>query len=187
MIHERRDYEYEEYEVRVADEPRSRRGYDPYGASHEYRETGRTRARNGRPISQIVSDLRDDATLLMKQQLELFKAEMTSKVAKWSRNAIYIAIGGFIAYAGFLVLLLAASFGLMVALMEGGMEQIHALWVAPLIVGFIVAVVGYIFIQKGISTLKRATAVPRRTVRTLREDKQWLQNKAHTKAQHEAR
>lgn len=190
MIHERREYEYE---VDVGEQPRGEHeqqhehGYDPYGAEHgEHRtyerHTYRARARDGRPISHIVRDLRDEATLLMRQQVELLKAEMTAKVSKWTRNAVYIAVGGFIAYAGFIFLLLAATAGVLFALIEAGVQQMHALWLAPLIVGFVVAIVGYIFVQKGISTLKRASAMPKRTARTLREDKQWLQSRSHSKA-----
>jgi hypothetical protein len=190
MIHERREYEYE---VDVGDEPHRgersehhERGDDPYAEHREQRayerQAYRARARDGRPISHIVRDLRDEATLLMRQQVELLKAEMTAKASKWTRNAVYIAVGGFIAYAGFIFLLLAATAGVLFALIEAGVAQMHALWLAPLIVGLIVAIVGYIFVQKGISTLKRASAMPKRTARTLREDKQWLQSKAHTRA-----
>jgi hypothetical protein len=183
MIHERRDFESDvgvdvestQHEYERQHDPHARHA-EPRPDSREYRRGYRG---NGRPIAEIVGDLRDEATLLVKQQVELLKAEMSAKASKWTRNAVYIAVGAFIAYGGFLFLLLAATFGVMFGLIEGGVAQVHALWAAPLIVGFVVAVVGYIFVQKGISTIKRTPATPRRTARTLREDKQWLQSKTH--------
>ncbi len=164
---------------RYEDDDRDHRDYDDEREHGEraQRTHEQHRRRDSRSVADLFRDLRDEATLLARQQVELAKAEMTEKFSKWTRNAVYIAVGGFIAYAGFLFLLLAATFGVLFGLIEGGMADVHALWVAPLLVGVVVAVVGYIFVQKGISTLKRASVVPKRTHRTLREDKQWLEQK----------
>lgn len=183
---QRYEYEDDERDHRDDDEQeRSERAQYEYEYEHDADENQRSsstgqrthRRRDSRSVADLVRDLRDEATLLARQQVELAKAEMTEKFSKWARNAAYIAVGGFIAYAGFLFLLLAATFGVLFGLIEGGMADVHALWVAPLLVGVVVAVVGYIFVQKGISTLKRASAIPQRTRRTLREDKQWLEQK----------
>jgi hypothetical protein len=50
-------------------------------------------------------------------------------------------------------------------------------WLSPLIVGGLLAIVGYVFIQKGISTLKQETVVPERTVDSIKADKEWMEEK----------
>jgi hypothetical protein len=42
-----------------------------------------------------------------------------------------------------------------------------------LIVGFVVAAIGYTLVQKGISTLKQVDMAPRETIESLKEDKEW--------------
>jgi hypothetical protein len=47
------------------------------------------------------------------------------------------------------------------------------LWASALIVGGIVAVVGYLLVQKGISALKQQDLTPRQTIQSIKEDTQW--------------
>ena len=84
-----------------------------------------------------------------------------------------IASGGAVAYAGLLFLLLAATAGLFLGLWQA-MAWYHALWLSPLIVGAVVAIVGYAMIKKGKRTLKKQSMVPQKTVDSMRENKQWL-------------
>lgn len=183
MIQQPRQFEYDiDFGERARTRTEGVGEAESAGERSYEQETYRARMRGNRPITQIVRDLRDEATLLMRQQMELFKAEMSEKVSTWSRNSVFIAIGGFVAYAGFLFLLLAATAGVAFALIAADVAEVHAMWLAPLIVGLVVAIVGYVLIQKGISTLKHTSAMPKRTARTLREDKQWLQTKAESKA-----
>jgi hypothetical protein len=46
-----------------------------------------------------------------------------------------------------------------------------------LIVGVIVAGVGASLVMKAIKTLKKETPIPTKTVKTLEEDKEWVQKK----------
>jgi hypothetical protein len=130
-----------------------------------------------RSSPDLLRQLRDDLVLLLRQEVALARVETSEKVSRMVRNVIYIAVGGFIGYAGFVFLLLAAVFGVVYGLRAGGVAVEHALWIAPLIVGGIVALLGYVFIQKGISTLKRESPMPERTMRTLNEDKEWIKEK----------
>ncbi len=139
-----------------------------------HRERGRAREEHRRSLSDLVRDLRDETFLLVRQEVALARTEMSEKASKVGRNVIYTAVGGAIGFAGLMILLLAATAGVFVALLQGGVDSEIALWLAPLIVGAVVALVGYIFFQKGISTLKHESAAPERTIRSLKEDKQWL-------------
>ena len=86
------------------------------------------------------------------------------------RSAILIAIGGLLAYGGFLAVLAAIVLGLIAI----GLSY----WLAALVSGIALAVVGYILIYSGSAGLRARTLTPRHTVETLKEDAQWLKGQA---------
>jgi hypothetical protein len=131
-----------------------------------------------RSIGDLFRELATESGSLLRKEVALAKAEMTEKAVKTARNAGYIAAGGVVAYAGALALLAAASIGLSVILAKTGVSSAeHAAYLGPLIVGAIVAVIGYAMIQKGISTLKNERLAPTKTTQSLRETKQWMQDR----------
>ena len=117
-----------------------------------------------RSIGDLFANLTQDTRLLMIQELALAKSEIGQKVSQASSGATYLAMGGAIAYAGFLALLAAAILGL--ALIMPG-------WLAALIVGLIVAIIGYALVQKGMSTLKPKDLKPQQTIESVKETKEW--------------
>jgi hypothetical protein len=134
-------------------------------------------AHDGRSLTGLVRELRDEAITLVRQEVALAKTEMSEKAARAARNSAYIGAGSFLAYAGLVILLLAAVVGLYLGLVAAGVAHATAGWLSPLIVGGVVALIGYIFVQKGISTLKRETVVPERTVDSIKADKEWMEEK----------
>lgn len=167
---------YNDDDVIRADRPTafpagSGRMESPAGASNG--GDGRERA----SIATLLKDLRDEATTLLQQEVALAKTELSEKAAVAGRNAASIAVGGFIALLGLGFILMAANNGLYALLTYLGVNPGIAIWLAPLLLGVVVALIGYVMIQKGLSTLKRISPVPEKTVQTLKEDKQWLTNK----------
>lgn len=116
-------------------------------------------------LGELFSDLSQETSTLIRQEVQLAKTEITRKATKAGREIAFVAAGGFIAYAGFLALIAAAIFGV---------AEFIPLWLSALIIGIIVAGVGYLLLQKGISGLKQLNPAPRRTIETLKEDKEWL-------------
>jgi xanthine/uracil permease len=104
---------------------------------------------------------------------------MSEKASRVSRNSIYLAVGGLVAYAGFLFLLLGLSRLILIGLDRLGVDPVVALWVAPMIIGVVVGAIGYGLIQKAISTLKRESMTPNKTVQSLQENKEWIKEKMH--------
>lgn len=134
-------------------------------------------AHDGRSLTNLIKELRDETTTLMRQEVALAKTEMSEKMSRISRNATYLAIGGGIAYAGLLLLIMAAAAGLYVGLVAADVSHMTAGWLAPVIVGAIVAIIGYVFLQKGLSTLKHESLIPERTKESLQQDKEWVKEK----------
>jgi hypothetical protein len=133
--------------------------------------------RDTRSVVDLVKELRDEMTELMRQEVALARVEISDKVARFSRNLTYLAIGGLILYAGLLILLVAASAGTYVGLVAAGLTHYTAGWLAPLIVGIVIAAIGYAFLQKALSTLKHESLVPKQTVQSVKETKEWVQEK----------
>jgi ABC-type Fe3+-siderophore transport system permease subunit len=89
---------------------------------------------------------------------------MSQKATKVGKDVASIAVGGAVAYAGFLAVL-AAVILLLAEVMDW--------WLAALIVGLVVAIVGYMLIQRGREALKHEDLAPRQTIETLKEDAEW--------------
>jgi uncharacterized membrane protein HdeD (DUF308 family) len=74
--------------------------------------------------------------------------------------------------------MLAAAAGAYVALVEfADLSNMTAGWLGPLAVGLVGAIIGYIFIHKGIHAITSESMVPERTVESLRDDKDWAERK----------
>lgn len=131
---------------------------------------------DARSVSGLVRELRDETTTLLRQEVALAKTEMSEKLSKVTRNAIYLIVGGAIAHLGLIFLLLAVTGGLEVMFIDAGMVATSQ-WLSPLLVGVVIGVIGAALLFKAKSSLSTTTVVPEKTVQTLQEDKQWIQNK----------
>jgi hypothetical protein len=119
-----------------------------------------------RPLGELFGTLADQAKMLVNQEVALAKAEASEKAKTAGKGVGFLAAGGFVAYAG----LLAVIAGII--LLVG---QWVPMWVSALIIGVIVALVGYLLVQKGLNDLKAENLKPRQTVGSLKENKEWLQ------------
>jgi hypothetical protein len=130
-----------------------------------------------RSLGDLIRDLRDQSVELLKKEFDLAKTEMSQKLTKLALDAVNIAVGGLIAYAGVIALLIALSYGLMVLLQKAGMPAAHAFWVSPLIVGLLCLGGGGFLAYRAISKLKNQSVTPEKTIQSMQENKQWLQQK----------
>ena len=136
----------------------------------------RAAARDDRSITDLLKELRDETTTLLRQEVALAKTEMSEKAAKAARNAAYAGAGTLMIYLGVLFGLAALTVGLAIVLGQWRLGW-QAWWLAPLIVGVSIGVIGCAVTAKGVRTLKRQSLVPEKTVGSLQEDKQWLQER----------
>ena len=133
------------------------------------------------PLTDLIRELRDETRTLMAQEIALAKAEMTEKVRRMAKNAIYIVAGVALAYAALVLLLLAIRDFLFTGMVEGGLRVGTAIWLSPLIVAGVVGVVGWLLVNQGKKKLTDEGITPEKTVQSLREDKNWLKQKiAHS-------
>lgn len=127
-----------------------------------------------RSLTGLFSDLWRQTSRLARAEAELAKAEISEKVSEVGTGIGTIAAGGAVLFAGFLVLLLAAVGGLQL-----WMQTEHDVWLAPLIVGLVVAIAGYVALARGRKELRASNLAPRRTLESMRRDAQFV--KEHVK------
>jgi hypothetical protein len=95
--------------------------------------------------------------------------EMTEKLSRFTTNLISVGAGGFVAYLGGLALMAA----LILAIRD--LANISLAWSA-LIVGGILAIVGYVMLQRGLKELKAVDLAPRRSVENIKDDVQSIKD-----------
>jgi uncharacterized membrane protein len=122
-----------------------------------------------RSIGELFGQLTQDMTLLVRQEVQLARTEMTEKLSRLTTNLISVGAGGFVAYLGGLALMAA----LILAIRD--LANISLAWSA-LIVGGILAIVGYVMLQRGLKELKRVELAPRRSVENIKDDVQSIKD-----------
>jgi xanthine/uracil permease len=121
--------------------------------------------RDERSLGDLFSDLSRETTTLVRQEVQLAKAELTQSATEAARGIGMLLAGGAVAYAGLLFLLLAIVFGLI----EAGWDA----WLSALVVGLVVVAIGAVLVLRARESLKPANLAPRRTIETLKEDQEW--------------
>jgi uncharacterized membrane protein YqjE len=117
-----------------------------------------------RPIGELVKDLAGQTSTLLRQEIQLAQAELTSKGKQAGRGA------GMLVGAAVAVLLgLIALTGCLIAALDTAMP----LWLAALIVTLLWIVIGAVLATRGRKELEQATPPVPQTVETVKEDIQW--------------
>lgn len=123
------------------------------------------RQEDTRSLGELFSELANETTMLVRQEIQLARTEMTQKATEAGKDVGMIGAGGALAYAGLLALIAALIIGL---------GELIPLWLSALIVGLVVVGVGYMLIQRGLTALKQIDPKPQQTIQTLQEDKEWV-------------
>lgn len=116
-------------------------------------------------LGELLGKLTQETGTLVRQEVQLASTEMSLKVGTAFKDAVLIAIGGGLAIAGLVVLLMGVALGVSMWI---------PIWVSALAVGGVVFVGGSVAAMSGLASLKRLDATPHKTVETLQQDKAWL-------------
>lgn len=114
-----------------------------------------------RPLKEIVSGLGRDMGLLIRQEIQLAKAEISERAARLGQGAVTIGIGAFLAYAG----LLALVSTLVLVLIAAGVEG----WVAAAIITIVLLITGYALIRSGRQKLASGRPMLQKTTDNAKE------------------
>jgi predicted lipid-binding transport protein (Tim44 family) len=120
-----------------------------------------------RPIGELVKDLSQQTSTLVRKELELAQAELQQRGKIAGKGAGML---GGAAVAGLLAL------GALTAALITLLDDVMATWLAALIVMVLWAIVAFVLAKSGQKALKRATPPAPQTVETVKEDVQWAKN-----------
>ncbi|MEA2403643.1 MAG: hypothetical protein QOE08_290 [Thermoleophilaceae bacterium] len=118
-----------------------------------------------RPIGELLKQLSEETTTLVRKELDLAKAEMTEKAKDAGKGAGMFGAAGVL---GFLALGALTAF--FILLLDGAVPN----WAAALIVAAVYAAIAGVLALTGKNKVQDATPPkPEQTVETIKEDVQW--------------
>ncbi|MBZ9811181.1 MULTISPECIES: phage holin family protein [unclassified Mesorhizobium] len=117
---------------------------------------------DSRSLPTLVSDLAQQVTTLLQTEARLLRAEISESVNRAGTGAVEV-LGGALCLLAALIVLLQA---LVIALASAGLG---AGWSA-LLVGVVVAVLGFVLLRKGMASMAPAELTPDRTQDQLKRD-----------------
>ena len=121
------------------------------------------------PIGDLLKQLSQETTTLVRQELDLAKAEMAEKGKKAGKGAGMFGGAGVV---GFLAL--GALTAALILALDTGMKA----WLAALIVGLVYAAIAGVLVLTGKKEVQQATPpVPEQTVDSVKEDVQWAKTR----------
>ena len=127
--------------------------------------TNDTEAARDRPVGELVKELAGQTSTLVRQEIQLAQAELSSKGKRAGRGA------GMLAGAAVAALLML---GALTALLIVALDSAMPLWLAALIVTLLWGVIAAVLAARGRKELQQAgPPVPEQTVETVKEDIQW--------------
>jgi uncharacterized membrane protein YqjE len=125
-----------------------------------------------RPIGELLKQLSQETTTLVRQELELAKAEMTQKGKRAGLGA------GMLGGAGVAALL---GLGALTAAAIAALDAAMPLWLAALIVAVLWLAVAAVLALQGKGKVQDATPpVPEQTQESVKEDVEWAKTRARS-------
>ena len=121
-----------------------------------------------RPIGELLKQLANETTTLVRQELDLAKAEMREKAGKAGPG---VGMWGAAGVTG----LLAA--GALTAFLILALDGVMPNWLAALIVGLAYAAIAGVLYVNGKHRVEEAgSPVPQKTIESVKEDVQWAKH-----------
>jgi Putative Actinobacterial Holin-X, holin superfamily III len=118
-----------------------------------------------RPLGELLKQLSEDTTRLVRQEIELAKAELTQKGRQAGVGAgLFGAAGvlGFLALAALTTCFILA------------LDAVMPAWLAALLVAVVYGAVAAVLAMRGRAKVKQAVPpVPEQTIETVKEDVEW--------------
>ncbi len=123
--------------------------------------------KDDRSLGDLFSELAAETGTLVRQEVALAQAELTTKATSVGKNVGFLAVGGAVGYAAMLAILA----GIILAL-----SYFMPAWVAAMVVGLVVGAVAFFMISSALENLKNTNLTPEETVDSIKEDAQWLKD-----------
>lgn len=114
-----------------------------------------------RSLPQLIGDLSNDLTSLLRKESELVRTEVSEKAGQLAKASGEMAAGAICLMAALLILLQAVVIALA--------KLVGAGW-ASLIVGVAVAILGFVLVRAGAKAAAPSHLTPERSIRQVEKD-----------------
>ena len=123
-----------------------------------------------RPLGDLVKQLAEQTSTLVRQEVDLAKAEVAQKGQQAGKGAGLIGAAAVIGLLG-----AGALTAFLIMLLDGALAN----WLAALIVAVVFGAIAAVLALQGRNRIRAATpAVPEQTVETVKEDVEWAKTRA---------
>ena len=122
-----------------------------------------------RSLGELFADLSQQTSLLIRQEVQLAKSELSQKATQAGRAGAMLGAGGALVHAA--VLTFTAT--IVLVLVQLGLQA----WLAAGLTAVLLAVVGFVRVRSGLYTL-RQPMTPVETIDSIKETAQWLKNES---------
>jgi hypothetical protein len=123
-----------------------------------------------RSLAELFAELASETTTLIRKEFELARAEVVRNASRLTAGAVMLVAGGLVALLGIQALIACA-----ILVLCRWFEP----WLAALIIGGGILAIGAILMLVGRQRLALRSLTPRRTIETLRQDRDWAREQLH--------
>jgi uncharacterized membrane protein YqjE len=124
------------------------------------------------PIGDLLKRLSQETTQLVRQEMELAKAEMAEKGKRAGVGAGMFGAAGVVG-----LLALGALTAFLIMLLDGALAN----WLSALVVAVVYGAIAGVLALRGRTKVQEATPpVPEQTVETVKEDVQWAKTRTRS-------
>ena len=117
-------------------------------------------------ISDLIDDIRSELRLLLKEEIQLAKTEMSEKLSRLKRNLLLVVAGAISAYTAVIFLLIGVATLIALGLQATGLSPLLSVGLGAIAVFVLVGAAGYILMAKGVAALGESL-MPEKTLQTL--------------------
>ncbi len=114
-----------------------------------------------RSITEIIQNLANETSLLVRQEIELVRAEVLSALKGAMRPAVAFGVAALFG---------VGTFGAVTALLIVAIAVALPLWAAAAIVSVLYGAIAAASIAFGRSAMRDVSAIPHQTIRTIKDD-----------------
>ena len=128
-------------------------------------------------LAALFRQLRDDTTTLVREEIALARTEAMEKVSRLARNSVALVAGALLGYAALIPLLIGLGFLLGNLLTSWGVTSVFATFLGFFIVALAAGGISAALVMHALSAFRKDNLTPRRTIDSIKDDKEWIQNK----------
>jgi Putative Actinobacterial Holin-X, holin superfamily III len=123
-------------------------------------------------IAELVKDLATETSTLVRQEIDLAKAEMTDRGKRAGKGVGMLAAGAVVA---------VLAFGALTAGLIAALDLAMPTWLAALIVTVVYGAIAAVLVQIGRKKVQEAAPpVPEETIESVKEDVQWAKTRTRS-------